>query len=1172
MPLRSRRVSPRLRSAVVAKPPEVERLEPRLLLAALPSGFEHQQIVSGISFPTAMAFAPDGRIFVAEKTGAVRVVKDGNLLPRPFVTVNTLAVVEFGLVGLVLDPDFARNGHVYVNYTTTASPPRNVIQRFTAVGDVAASGSVRTIFQLGTLNPNATHHVGGAMHFGPDGKLYVSTGDNNRGQNSQELSNLHGKMLRINRDGSIPTDNPFYRTATGQNRAIWAFGLRNPFTFGIEPRSGRILINDVGGNRWEEINLGRPGANYGWPRVEGPASTFTPPLYAYSHASTAQGAAAITGGVFYSPSTPMFPARYEGKYFFADFNNHWIRVLDVSTGQAQTFATGIASRTLDLDVGPDGALYYLAGIQNGSINRIAYTGSLTPVISTQPESRRVGIDMEARFTVSASSSGGAVSYQWQRQGGDEEAFSDIPGARSASYRVPSAALIDDGVRYRVVVSNVHGTVISNVAVLTVVPLQPPSLTVLTPVAEATFQAGQRITFQATGSDILTGGLPPSAFRWTAEVVHGEGAGEVARPVTGGIGNTGSFRIPDDMPYKRTDLSVRLTVTALGSAGLSTTHLISLEPEIGTLSLATLPAGLPVAIDGEPLEAPGTVESIVGLRRLISAPAYQIMEGEFYRLAGWSDGGGASHVVTAGAAPLALTARYVVSPTFREDFSDPEAGHFNPVSGIWFVDGEAAYWASPEEQDGDALSLLPESTPLPPEWTASVTLVSDTEPGYYRNGFIIFDYVSPTNFKYAGLRVAAGQWVIGQRTAAGWEDRASLPATISHYREHAIRFGVSGTTVTIFVPAAGQLSHEFASPPFGGRIGLATERSQTSFDDFMVSLLPLPTPVAGSWSLESETAYRASPLVLEGDAVSLLPDSTELPPDWTASVTIQIDPVPGLYRNGFIIFDYVSETQFKYAGLRQAAGQWVIGERTAEGWEDRAAQPATIGPRRDQALRIDVAGTAVTLFGDGVAHVRHEFQSPPSGGQLGMGTERSRTTFDNFVVSDPPALAPAVGNWLAETASTYRASPAAWDGDAVSLLPESLPLPPEWTASVTINSAPVLGMYRNGFIIFDYVSPTNFKYAGLRVAAGQWVIGQRTAAGWEDRASLPATIGDRGIHDLRLGVAGNSVTLFADGASSVRHEFDGLTPGGRLGLATERGWTSFSGLVVSGWEPFSRSLS
>jgi glucose/arabinose dehydrogenase len=131
----------------------------------------------------------------------------------------------------------------------------------------------------------ATNHNGGAMNYGPDGKLYIAVGENANGANAQSFANLLGKMLRINADGSIPADNPFYLTATGNNRAIWALGLRNPFTFAFQPGTGRMFINDVGQNMWEEIDDGIAGSNYGWPAAEGPTgnSSYRSPIYWYGH-------------------------------------------------------------------------------------------------------------------------------------------------------------------------------------------------------------------------------------------------------------------------------------------------------------------------------------------------------------------------------------------------------------------------------------------------------------------------------------------------------------------------------------------------------------------------------------------------------------------------------------------------------------------------------------------------------------------------------------------------------------------------------------------------------------------------------------------------------------------------------------------------------------------------
>ena len=153
--------------------------------------------------------------------------------------------------------------------------------------------------------------MGGALDFGADRKLYISTGDN-VGGNTQTLQNLLGKVLRINKDGTIPTGNPFYASATGNNRAIWALGLRNPFKFAVQPGTGTMFINDVGDKAWEEINRGARGANYGWSLCEGnhdnpnrpgsvncSAAPYTVPVHEYAHGSTDTTGCSITG----APST-----------------------------------------------------------------------------------------------------------------------------------------------------------------------------------------------------------------------------------------------------------------------------------------------------------------------------------------------------------------------------------------------------------------------------------------------------------------------------------------------------------------------------------------------------------------------------------------------------------------------------------------------------------------------------------------------------------------------------------------------------------------------------------------------------------------------------------------------------------------------------------------------------
>jgi putative heme-binding domain-containing protein len=323
----------------------------------LAAGFKFEVVAKELSGATAMEVAPDGRIFICEQTGTLRVVKDGKLLTEPFVTLPVDSTWERGLIGVTVAPDFPKKPDVFVCYVAAKPYPHHVVSRFTVDGDAAKPESEKILFEgddqskLGGDVPAG--HQGGALHFGKDGKLYIAIGDQTTGKPAQELTSLLGKLLRINPDGSIPDDNPFVTKTTGKYRAIWALGLRNPFTFAVQPGTGRIFINDVGGQN-EEINEGVAGANYGWPTVDhGPTTDprFHSPVHYYP-------TACVIGGAF-APTDLGWPKEYRGKYFFGDFNHGWIKTLDPARPErSNAFATGIR-RLVDLRFAPDGNLYVL---------------------------------------------------------------------------------------------------------------------------------------------------------------------------------------------------------------------------------------------------------------------------------------------------------------------------------------------------------------------------------------------------------------------------------------------------------------------------------------------------------------------------------------------------------------------------------------------------------------------------------------------------------------------------------------------------------------------------------------------------------------------------------------------------------------------------------------------
>ncbi len=394
------------------------------------TGFAETQIASGLD-PTTMAFAPDGRLFLGEKPGRVRVVKNGSLLTTSFldVSANCDNSNERGLQSVCFDPNFATNQYVYIYYCAKTPTIHNRVSRFTANGDVASGGET-VIFDLTDLS-SAGNHNGGGMRFGKDGKLYVSAGENANGANAQNTGNVLGKLLRLNADGTIPTDNPSYGSYSGNNRAIVALGLRNPFTLAVQPGSGMLYINDVGASSWEEINRYDTGsaavaANFGWDGIEGTRTSQTPPdnyrdpVQAYGHGV----GYCICGGDFYNPSAAgvdAFPSTYSGRYFFCDYTG-WIKYIDTANpGTLNDFASGIA-RPIDVETAPDGALWYIAragqgggsvadntSSSNGTLWRVRYTGGGGPsnlAIIQQPTSVGAGAAINPAVTVAVQDASG----------------------------------------------------------------------------------------------------------------------------------------------------------------------------------------------------------------------------------------------------------------------------------------------------------------------------------------------------------------------------------------------------------------------------------------------------------------------------------------------------------------------------------------------------------------------------------------------------------------------------------------------------------------------------------------------------------------------------------------------------------------------------------------------
>ncbi|HWF88465.1 MAG TPA: PQQ-dependent sugar dehydrogenase, partial [Pyrinomonadaceae bacterium] len=468
--------------------------------AQVPDGFTVTQVATGMTSVTRMALLPDGRILVLEQGGKVRIIENGVLRSTPYLTVDADSFSEHGLLGIALDPAFSTNNFFYVYYTAKTPNIHNRVSRFTAGPTIADPASEAPLFDMDESTGPLGWHQGGNIGFGPDGKLYVAVGDDRNGDNSQSFTTLFGKILRINSDGSIPSDNPFFQTASGKYRAIWALGLRNPYSFAFSNLNQSMFINDVGEDTWEEINRGISGGNYGWPETEGFTSDprFQSPIVAYAHGSNSDSlGCAITAGAFYEPGSAQFPAQYTGSYFYADFCEGWIRSLQINNLSSQVFAH-FTNFPVDLKVAKDGTLYYLERGQDtntgGAVFKINFTSQQSPVITQQPANAIVAAGQPVSFSVQASGAA-PLSYRWQRNGVNL----DGPGTDTPTLTI-TPQLTDNGALYACVVSNQFGSVTSNAAQLTVVKGSAPVASITLPVAGTVYHGGDVIQYAGTGTD------------------------------------------------------------------------------------------------------------------------------------------------------------------------------------------------------------------------------------------------------------------------------------------------------------------------------------------------------------------------------------------------------------------------------------------------------------------------------------------------------------------------------------------------------------------------------------------------------------------------------------------------------------------------------------------------
>lgn len=616
----------------------------------LPPGFTILEVAEDLEAMTSMAFVDADTILLASQNGEIFLFDNGVVDSEPIVRIPTLVSTvggDRGLVAIKMDPDYPTSPYVYVTYTLEDAS-RNVVSRFTFQNNTIDLGSEEVLLELSPLT--AIWHTGGAIVFDDQGHLFTTTGDNSSNPAiAQDMNSTHGKVHRINKDGSIPTDNPFFGGPNTIDDTVWTVGYRNPFTMAIHKATNVIYVNDVGKFDYEEINNSTgPAGNFGWPDEEGylalDPSPYDAPSYAYIHppgAPTDSTGYAITGGAFYDPEVPKYPDEYVDKYFFLDYVAKWINYVDPSSNlepghhhhihdlshTRQTFATNIKESAISLTLSPDGYLYWLTRFQKKLYKLVFYDGD-EPIILSHPQNTTTMIGESTLFKVIAQGAAD-LNYEWYRDG---NLLGSAPN--SGNYSWGNTQENREG-EYQVRVYNSYGEVWSPTWTLDVIPFnEAPEVSISQPMDAVEYQAGETISFSANATDTEEGLLDDDRFSWFVVFHHDDHIHD--GPAFATEVSSGTFQIPD---VGESDHNVWYEFVARveDDLGQVAEDNVFIYPKKSTVTFLTNPINLQVNIDGPSYNTPNDVLFVEHMNIPVSAPDFQMIQGDdaIYRLSGWS---------------------------------------------------------------------------------------------------------------------------------------------------------------------------------------------------------------------------------------------------------------------------------------------------------------------------------------------------------------------------------------------------------------------------------------------------------------------------------------------------------------------------------------------------------
>jgi glucose/arabinose dehydrogenase len=819
------------------------------------SDFSAVKLLSGYNQPVAFTFLPDDRMLLLQKNGEIFLVNatESPVVAEPYMTIPDVATRgERGLLDIALDPNFTENGYFYVYYTNSTTD-RNRISRFTHVekddhdhthsgeddhdhthsGGFTSEGDPSSESVLWE-NPDDTEgccHFGGGLDVGPDGKLYATTGEEFEGAKAQNLSLADGKIIRINRDGTVPSSNPFVGEADALDE-IYAYGLRNPYRANFDRPTGRLFIGEVGGNNnsaaQEDIHVGESGANYGWPECQGNCENpnYSDPVFTYPHAGSG---AAVTAGPVYRGD--QFPLTYDEALFYSDYVRGWIKYLTFnSSGGVESSNDFYASDDAVVFVGqgPDGALYY-TGIVDGTLYRINYSGNQPPDITEASANVTSGSPpLTVSFTGGGTDlDGDDLTYTWVFDDGTEAVGPNATHTYDEAGRYDAYLEVTDG----------NATVTSDRIRIQVG--SPPNVDITSPANGSLFRAGETLTFEAVASDPEDGALNDSQYDWELTFLHNEHTHPGFKGVNGG---TAAYTIPEEGHDYSGDTGYMATVTVTDSDGLTDSANVSVFPDKVDLTFRTEPSGLSFKLDSIQRQAPYVHDTAIDFRHTVEAPATQCLGGTEYGFSNWSDGGARVHEITVPESDRTYTARYMAAGPCDDLVTEGLVAQYESGSGVSTSGGAVTGWA---DQSGRGNDLSAEGEPTlvtggTPSGAPAISFDGDGDAlvrsvgvdgipidDENRSVFLVASYQSPGFGGFTWGRAdpnrAFGTAVndAGELTVQGWGPANDYPS------------GVQGTGAGWLTQSVVHADGQFSHYRNGTRIDTGTQTFATSDDEIVL---------------------------------------------------------------------------------------------------------------------------------------------------------------------------------------------------------------------------------------------------------------------------------------------------------------------------------------------------